>query len=125
MNAELEMPFKAMMRELVNDVPGATGAIFVDWEGESVDNYSVDEDTYQLKVVGAYKGVILNIINEAQRSSGSGPVKCVIVKMENFNILMTPVKDGYHVVLVVENGSLLSRAAFRMEKIVHDLIAEM
>ena len=47
------MPFKKIMGNLVENTPGATGAIFLDWEGESVDQYAGENDTYQLKVLGA------------------------------------------------------------------------
>ena len=121
----MEMPFKAMMRELVVHTPGARGAIFVDWEGEAVDQYSSDNEDYQLKVMGAYKGVILSLINDVQVCIGGGEVECVMVRMEEFSILMTPVKDGYYVALVMGKGSILSRAAFGMKKVVKELMSEM
>ena len=43
---------------LMASVPGALGAILVDWEGEAVDQVA-GMDTYELKVLGAYNGALL------------------------------------------------------------------
>lgn len=119
------MPFKAIMRNLVETIPGARGAIFVDWEGEAVDQYSLDEDVYQLKVMGAYKGVILNLINEAQKTVDSTQINTVTVKMNKYSIILAPVKEGYYVALVVQSGTIMSRAAYMIKKSVKDLAANM
>ncbi len=52
------MPFKELLGQLVARVPGAQGAIVADWEGEAVDQFGVMDD-YDLKIIGAHKGVIL------------------------------------------------------------------
>ena len=119
------MPFKAIMRNLVETIPGARGAIFVDWEGEAVDQYSVDDDVYQLKVMGAYKGVILNLINEAHKTVDGADIKTVIVRMDKYSIILAPVKDGYYVALVLQEGTIMSRAAHLIKKSVKDLAAIM
>ncbi|MDH3975109.1 MAG: roadblock/LC7 domain-containing protein [Deltaproteobacteria bacterium] len=119
------MPFKAIMRNLVETIPGARGAIFVDWEGEAVDQYSLDEDVYQLKVMGAYKGVILKLINEAQKTVGSTDINTVTVKMNKYSIVLSPVKEGYYVALVVQSDTIMSRAAYMIRKSVKDLAANM
>ena len=119
------MPFRAIMKDLVDGTPGATGAIFIDWEGEAVDQYAVDGEVYQLKVMGAYKGVILGLINEAQKNTDSGQVRTVSIKMENYNVLIAPVKEGYAVTLVLESGAIMSRAAYRAGRAVEALKNQM
>lgn len=113
------------MQELVEHVPGATSAIFVDWEGEAVDQYSIKEEVYQLKVVGAYKGVMLNFINKAHTSTGIGIAETVIVRMENYSVLISSVKDGYFVLLILSPDALISRARYRIRRAVSALLNEM
>ena len=113
------------MQELVEKVPGATSAIFVDWEGEAVDQYSLEEDVYHLKVVGAYKGVMLNFINQAQASMDIGTAETVIVRMENYSVLISSVKDGYFVLLILSPGALISRARYGIRRAVSALRDEM
>ena len=57
------MPFKAILKELVEVTPGASGAILADWEGEAVEQ-CCHYDDFELKVIGAHKGIILNQMKE-------------------------------------------------------------
>ncbi len=52
------MSFKAILTELVQSVPGATGAIIADWEGETVDHVALMDD-YELKITAAHLWIIL------------------------------------------------------------------
>ncbi len=49
------MPFKRILTELVTAVPGASGAILADWEGEAVEQFSFYDD-FEMKLIGAHKG---------------------------------------------------------------------
>jgi len=59
------MPFQPILKNLVESVPGAVGAILVDWEGEAVQEYS-HGTTYDIRFIGAKNGVILTR-RESQR----------------------------------------------------------
>jgi hypothetical protein len=65
------MPFKTLLNALVENVPGAQGAIIADWEGESVEQVGIMDD-YDLKVIGAHKGVILHNMREVVDRLGDG-----------------------------------------------------
>ncbi|MDT8316737.1 MAG: roadblock/LC7 domain-containing protein [bacterium] len=119
------MPFQQIMKELVDSTSGATDAIFVDWEGEAVDQYSVNDDIYRIKVVGAHKGVMLKLINDAQEATGNDKASAVSVKMKDASVLMASVKDGYYVALVLDNSSMICKASFLMKKAVAALALEM
>lgn len=119
------MPFKKIMGNLVDSTLGATGAIFLDWEGEAVEQYSTNDDTYHLKVLGAHNGVILGLISNAQAIDEKSKVECVSIKMENFSVIMAPVDDEYFVVLTIKPGSSLSRARYGIRHTAKALMAEM
>ena len=119
------MPFQRIMKELVDSTGGATDAIFVDWEGEAVDQYSVNNDIYRIKVVGAHKGVMLKLINDAQKATGNEQASTVSVRMKDASVLMASVKDGYYVALVLDKSALLSKASFLMKRAVAQLALEM
>ena len=59
-SARAPTPFTPLLRRIVDDVPGALGAIFADGEGEVVDAVSRDAPEYPLLVLGAHYGVVLN-----------------------------------------------------------------
>ncbi len=62
------MPFHAILKELVDAVPDAVGAILVDWEGEAVQEYC-HCDSYDIRFVGAHKGIILSRLRETHAES--------------------------------------------------------
>lgn len=119
------MPFRAIMKELVESIPGATGAIFVDWEGEAVDQYTVEEELYHLKVVGAHKGIILTLINDTRKTMQNEKVENVTIRMKNYNVLLGPVQDGYFVAITLKRDAALGEARYRMKKAVEDLKEHM
>ena len=119
------MPFQRIIKELVDSTGGATDAIFVDWEGEAVDQYSVSDDIYRIKVVGAHKGVMLKLINDAQEATGNEKADSVSVRMQDASVLMASVKDGYYVALVLDKSAMLCKASFLMKKAVTELALEM
>lgn len=119
------MPFRSIMKELVESTRAATGAIFVDWEGEAVDQYTIEEELFHLKVVGAHKCIILELINDAKKSIQNEQVESVTIKMENYNVLLGPVKDGYFVAVILKPNAIISEARHRMKKAVVALAKEM
>ncbi len=119
------MPFKKIMKELVEGTPGAGGAIFVDWEGEAVEQYSLDGDSYRLKVIGAHKGVMLKLIDDAQKAINNDTVNSVTIRMNNFHVLMAPVKEGYFVAMTLDSNAVLSKGHYMLRKAVEALAKEM
>lgn len=103
------MPLKAILQDLVDGVPGSLGAIFADWEGEAVEHVARMDD-FQLKVMGAHQGIILENLRQAASRLGKGPVQEVVIQARAMSILVTPVTDEYFVVLALEGDALVARA---------------
>ena len=104
--------FKEILKKTVDGLPGALGAIFADWEGESVEyQYAGPED--DIKLLGAHQGILLGIINGVSGSYGMGEVRCVLVSAESAKLVVRPLKDGYYLVVMLgpyANGGLAIRA---------------
>ena len=119
------MPLKAFMRELMEGVPGALGAILADWEGEMVDQVSVMDD-YELKVLGAHKVIILNLLREALEGSGETDVQEIIISTDQSQTLVMPITKDYFLVFTMERGEeVLGRARFLVERCVRRLRKEI
>ncbi len=103
------MPLKAILHDLVEAVPGSLGAIFADWEGEAVEHVARMDD-FQLKVMGAHHGIILENLRQAASRLGKGPVEEVVIRARDMTVLVTPVTVEYFVVLALESGALAARA---------------
>jgi hypothetical protein len=55
----------------VASVPGAWGAIFVDFEGEAVDLYATN-DAYEVKLAGAHAGLLWSRVVTAGKEAVLG-----------------------------------------------------
>lgn len=109
------MPFKKLLTELIENVPHAQGAIIADWEGEAVDQVARIDD-YELKVIGAHKGVILNNLREVVRRLDGGNLEELVIATEKTQTLVLPLTEEYFLVLTLGRGAALGRALFEARR---------
>ncbi len=117
------MPFKALLNRLLEDIPGALGAIIIDWEGEAVDQVARIEE-YDIKVLGAHKGIILNLLREALSRIDSGALEEVLIRTGENKTLIAPLNEDYYLVLTLGPEAIAGRAAFKMRRSVTELRSE-
>lgn len=118
------MPFRSLLTELVQNVPGALGAILADWEGEAVDQ-SGHMDDYELKVTGAHKGVILQNLRKVVSRLENDELREVVVTTERVQTLVLPVTQDYFLVLTTKRENALGRALFEARRCVTRLKKEI
>ena len=117
------MPFKSLLNRLLEDIPGAVGAIITDWEGEAVDQVARISD-YDIKVFGAHKGVILNLLREALSRIDSGELEEVMIRTDQSKTLIAPLSADYCLVLSLGPEAIAARAAYKMHSCVAELRSE-
>lgn len=118
------MPFKSLLNLLVERVPGAQGAIIADWEGEAVDQVGI-MDEYDLKVIGAHKGVILHNMREVVDRLGNDELKEIVVTTEQGQTLILPVTKDYYLVLTLDRSDMLGRALLEARRCIQALYQEI
>ncbi len=118
------MPLKMPLNEVVTKVPGAVGAILADWEGEAVEQVGL-MDSYELKVVGAYHGVILGLLRQISDRLDREELREIIVTTTQAQILVLPVSADYFLVLVLKKDAILGKALFEARGCVSQLKAEV
>jgi predicted regulator of Ras-like GTPase activity (Roadblock/LC7/MglB family) len=128
------MPFKAILKKLVEKTPGATGAILLDWEGEAVADFSISPDI-DLPVIGAHKGIILNLTRDALtrlKGENMSPnafigdgIKTIGISTELAGVALSTVKEGYYLVVTVEKNKPLGIVFFESNKAIKDIEREM
>jgi hypothetical protein len=109
------MMFRQILQELVTSTPGAIGALFLDWEGETVEligERPFDADEHDLKIVGAYQGIFLTQLRELCTRVDAGQPHRFKIDFVGARVLSCDLKDGYYVVLVVD-GSANEAVAWR------------
>ena len=119
------MPFKAMLTELVTAVPGASGAILADWEGEAVAQYYLHEDDYDLKILGAHKGIILNQMREIHADLGSGELKEAVITTARQHVLIGTIGPDYNLVMTLIRAALIGYAFHHFRRTLEQLREEI
>jgi predicted regulator of Ras-like GTPase activity (Roadblock/LC7/MglB family) len=111
------MPFHYVLTNLLADVPGAVGAIFLDAEGEAIEWVSRSEgQPYHLKVEGAYHAVIKRQLETASAAAGNGSLESYMLVGEHLATLTEVLPDGYYVVLVADRTSPLAMAGHHLRR---------
>lgn len=118
------MSFKQLLGQLVASVPGAQGAILADWEGEAVDQVGLMDD-YELKIIGAHKGVILHNMREVVARLGDDLLSEIIITTTEAQTLVLPVTDDYFLVLTLDRSDSLGRALFEARRCTQALQKEI
>jgi predicted regulator of Ras-like GTPase activity (Roadblock/LC7/MglB family) len=109
------MPFKAVLNQLLQDVPGALGVIIVDWEGEAVEQ-ATRIGEYDIKILGAHHGIILTLLREALERMGSDCPEEVVIRTQQGTTLIQPLTEDYLLILQLQQGALVARAALKLRR---------
>jgi len=118
------VPFKPLLNALIERVPGALGAIVADWEGEAVDQVGT-MDEYDLKVIGAHKGVILHSMRDVVDRLGDDELKEIIITTKEAQTLVLPVTKDYYLVLTLDRSDMLGRALLEARRCIQALHQEI
>jgi predicted regulator of Ras-like GTPase activity (Roadblock/LC7/MglB family) len=103
------VPFKTILTNLMDSVPGSTGAILADWEGEAVEQ-SCLYDIFDLKVIGAHKGILLNLLKDAHQKMDAGEMKYSVITTEKQHYLTGPIGADYFLVMTVDRTAIVGLA---------------
>jgi len=114
------MAFKALLNRLLEDIPGALGAIIVDWEGEAVDQVTRMNE-YDIKVLGAHSGIILRLLREALFRIENGNLEEVVFRTAQSKTMIAPLTEDYLLILQLGEDAIAARAAYKMRHCVSEL----
>lgn len=110
------MAMKEDLAQLMANVPGALGAILVDWEGEAVDHVA-GMDAYELKVLGAYSGAILmNLRATVDRFDDDDLEELVVVTAAVRMIVRLVTRDYFLVFTCGKDEETLGRSLFEVRR---------
>ena len=118
------MPFKTILRELVESVPSATGAILADWEGEAVEQYCLYDD-YELKIIAAHKGIVLSRMKEVHAPFPGGEVDDAVITTDSRHILTGAIGPDYSLVMTLDRGAMVGQALYYFRNSVKRLAKEI
>jgi predicted regulator of Ras-like GTPase activity (Roadblock/LC7/MglB family) len=118
------VPFKALLKELVSTVEGATGAIFLASDGEAVQWYSV-RDAERLQLRGAYITVALQGCRASADRLMAGGIGYLILEYDGASFIVQELDRGYFVVLELDSSSNIGQAIYRIQPAVRHFRKEI
>jgi predicted regulator of Ras-like GTPase activity (Roadblock/LC7/MglB family) len=103
--------FWPILRDVVERLPGARGAVFVDWEGECVDAAcAASVDGTELRIAGAQWCINYRQVMAIAERLALGPAEELVLRFAGQQIVVRRVTDEYVVVLALGNEANLGRA---------------
>jgi predicted regulator of Ras-like GTPase activity (Roadblock/LC7/MglB family) len=118
------VPFKAILKKLVEDIPHASGAILADWEGEAVEQHCLYDD-FELKLLGAHKGIILNRMKDIHAGLAAGEMQDAVITTEDQQVIIGAVGPDYSLVMTLAGGAMVGLALHRFRQTVKLLEKEI
>lgn len=118
------MSFKNILKDLVDGVEGALGAIFIDEDGEEIDHFT-SGDSDKIKLLGAYSSIHLRDIERITRVYCSGRVGPVLLLFDQSNLLLSPVAEGYSILLLLKPEGNIGKGIMRLEDTVKRILEDL
>ncbi|HJQ36101.1 MAG TPA: hypothetical protein VKB93_03080 [Thermoanaerobaculia bacterium] len=96
--------FRLILHELLATTQGALAALFLDYEGETVELVCEhDLNDHDLRILGAYQGIFLTRLRELCANVDAGQPTRFKVEFERSAVLIADIKDGYYLVLLLDH----------------------
>jgi predicted regulator of Ras-like GTPase activity (Roadblock/LC7/MglB family) len=119
------LAFQTILADLLAHTEGALAAIFVDWEGETVELMSArDYERDDLKIVAAQQAVFFTRLRRICENTSVGTPDRFKLAFARTTVLSCDVKDGYYVVLLLAPNANEGLAWQRLAKCRERLMAE-
>lgn len=122
--------YESLLRELLDRVPGARGAVFCDEFGEAVQALGTsgrsapfEVDDYDLKVAGAQLAEPLDVVGTTVREMGR--VRECTIRGERETLLVHTLPDRYYLVLCLAPHASAAVARERMRDVAAKLAREI
>jgi hypothetical protein len=118
--------FRLILNEMLATTRGAVAALFLDWEGETVELVcDRNLSDHELRITGAYQAIFLTRLRDICASIDAGSPHRYKIEFERMSILSWDLRDGYYLVLLVDDTHIEASAWRRMENCRRRLLAEM
>lgn len=118
------MSFEEILKDLVDQVPHAIGAILVDWEGEAVMEHC-HCDPYDMRFIAAHEGIILARLQEMQSLAEIGAIQDVVVSASNEHLIIGVINKDYSLMMSVGRTCPLGLALHNFRRAIAELKKEI
>ena len=116
--------FREILQEAVEKLPGAQGAAFLDWEGETVDAYCTIDQT-EMRLLGAHWGIVYHLARGVVDRLQLGPTRRLLLRSTGATIVIQPVTDHYYAIVMLLPEGHLGRAMRTLDTLAARLREQM
>jgi predicted regulator of Ras-like GTPase activity (Roadblock/LC7/MglB family) len=110
----------SVLKRLVEQVDGATGAIVLEADGEAVQWYAL-ADSDRLKLRGAYVAVMVKAFQTSANRAAMGGMKDIILNYDHYSLIVREIESDCLLVLELGRSANIGQALFRLAPIVKQL----
>ena len=118
------MSFKPVLKDLVTNVEGAEGAIFLEIDGEAVEWYAADNGD-RLRLRAAYVAVVLQASRALAKHLEIGTTTQMLLAYDGAKFIIEELEAGYFLALEVSVSTNVAQARYRMRPAVDSLCREI
>lgn len=118
------MPFKALLKELVTSVQGASGAILLEADGEAVQWYT-DAEVERLRLRAAYIALVLQGCRASTKHANLGDTGCTILQYDGASFLGQQIERDYFLVIELDSSANVGQAIHRIQPAVASIRREL
>jgi predicted regulator of Ras-like GTPase activity (Roadblock/LC7/MglB family) len=116
------MPFRDLLKQLVDRIEGASGAILIESAGEAVQWHIVDEKQEErLRLRSAYVAVVLQNSRALAKRIEAGQAAYIVLQYDGASFVAQIVERDYFVVVELRPSANIGQAVFYMQPIVEGL----
>jgi len=126
------MPFAGLLKDLVNRVSGAKGAVMSAYDGEPVAEAIANTpisgtpiDPYDIQLMGAQFRSTLSKIDQVNSRLGLASSQSIAIRFEEYTLLVQNLEDNYFLLLSLQNGLGLVGVDRQMEQMAERICREM
>jgi predicted regulator of Ras-like GTPase activity (Roadblock/LC7/MglB family) len=116
------VPFRGLLKQLVESVEGASGAILIESAGEAVQWHSADErQAERLRLRSAYVAVVLQNSRATAARTAMGEAARLVMQYDGASFVAQVVERDYFVVLELSASANVAQAIHRLQSTVEGL----
>jgi hypothetical protein len=104
------MPYRYILANLLAEVDGAVGVLFLDDSGETVELSCSEFTPYQMRVLGAYLGIYMRQLEKVLEGNRLGAPRSIHIDKDALHIYAHPLPEGYYLVLVQRRPAVVAAA---------------
>lgn len=115
-NSEVRVPFRSLLKQLVESVEGASGAVLLESAGEAVQWHSADErQAERLRLRSAYVALVLQNSRAIAARAALGEAAQLVMQYEGVRFIAQVIERDYFVVLELSPSANVGQALHRLQ----------